>query len=397
MRFRWMVACVALVAAGCQPASSSASKPYSAVLLIGDGMGPAYVAAARHSRAGGVELALDRMPHTAMVQTHSASHLVTDSAAAATAMACGELTTNSALGQDATARPDKPGKRIENLAEWAADRGVLVGVVTNTTVTDATPAAWYAHTHHWHDERANAQQSRKSRLSFLLGGGAKYMPAGEDWSPWQVVRDPSRLPSGPATPEMRVLGLFAHEHLPYENPRAQLQVRLRALAEWGLRAMMSSERPFLLIIEGGLIDHAGHENLGRTAINETLAFDSVVGYVTRTVDPSTTLVLATSPNECGGLAFNGYPERGDTSLDRRTAAPILTFSSGLGLETSTIHSPFTDDPRPATIEMESALHTGTDVTLFADGLGAEAVHGTMDLTGIHRLLREHLRRNPSAE
>jgi alkaline phosphatase len=393
------LAALMLVIAGCASSVSSddvKATPFSAVLLIGDGMGPNYVTAARLNHPVGA-LALDRLPHTALIKTASASHLVTDSAAAATAIACGQLTTNGVLCQGPTGADQSPGQRLESLAEWARARGILVGIVTNTTVTDATPAAWYAHTPTWHEEAANAIQLRASSLNFVLGGGARYVPAEVDWSPWQVIRDPAALPDGPATPEMRVLGVFADGHLPYENPVNPSQLKLRTLVDWALRAMTSSGRPFLLVIEGGLIDHAGHENLARTAVNETQAFDAVVEHVVRTVDPASTLVLATADHEVGGLTLNGYPEQGDSIFMSYPYGPVLTFSIGPGLSTSTANSPFEDDPRPSHIPLDSGEHTGGDVILYGWGMGAGAVAGTLDHTAVYRLLREHLRHNPDSQ
>jgi alkaline phosphatase len=385
---------VLLLAAGCERAPST---PFNAVLLIGDGMGSTYVTAARHTLPADATLMIDRLPYTAILQTHSASHLVTDSAAAATAMACGQLTSNGVLGEDATAvLRGSPGARLETVAEWAAARGILVGIVTNTTVTHATPAAWYAHANNRAAEADIAPQLRASRLTFVLGGGARYFPSSADWSPWQVVRDAASLPAGPAAADRHLLGVFADNHLPFEDAADRGQApRLADLAAWALHAMTSSGRPFLLVIEGGRIDFAAHNNLARTAIRETLAFDAVVEQVVGGVDPAATLVLVAADHETGGFSLNGYPTRAQGIFGTTAFGPVLTFASGPGLTTAGDERPVVrDDRRRSLIPIGSAMHTGDDVTLYAWGQGAESVHGTVDHTAIYRLLRHQLERNP---
>src|SRR5436309_16000628 len=97
--------CAARTGAPAIPLSGRAGPtPRSAVLFIGDGMGPAYVTVTRVARGGsGGRLRMDALPYTALCRTHSSDSPVTDSAAAASAMACGQKTANGVLCEDATA------------------------------------------------------------------------------------------------------------------------------------------------------------------------------------------------------------------------------------------------------------------------------------------------------
>ena len=88
---------VALTAAPAVPAAPVApaleeARPRNIILLIGDGMSiPQRMIADEFSRrVGGGALAMNTMPYEATTRTPSASSLVTDSAAAATAIACGD-------------------------------------------------------------------------------------------------------------------------------------------------------------------------------------------------------------------------------------------------------------------------------------------------------------------
>ena len=84
--------------------SGGCEKQKNIALFIGDGMGPAYITAARiYQKENNKTLHLDSLPSTAIVQTYSSDCLVTDSAAAATAFGCGVKTINDVVGQDSTA------------------------------------------------------------------------------------------------------------------------------------------------------------------------------------------------------------------------------------------------------------------------------------------------------
>src|SRR5262245_60136045 len=150
----------------------------SAVLFIGDGMGPAYVTLARVAHAGSSgRLRIDTLPYTALTRTHSSDAVVTDSAAAATAMACGRKVPNGVLCEDETAvYAKKDGVRLESIAVWARKRGLRVGLVTTTTVTHATPAAFYAQQRDREDEPEIAGQAIASGFDLILGGGRRYFP-----------------------------------------------------------------------------------------------------------------------------------------------------------------------------------------------------------------------------
>jgi len=396
------------------------------VLFIGDGMGPAYVTATRLARGGAAgHLHLDDMPYTALVRTWAADSPVTDSAAAATAMACGRKTVNGVLCEDETAIEAKQdGKKLEPLAIWAAKRGIRVGLVTTTRVTHATPAAFYAPQKNRDAERDIARQAVSSPVELLLGGGRRFFrpapPAAEEdgWSPsdhedllaaaqaggWTVV-DSSEAMRRAAKVRGRILGLFSESHLPYETPGLERTApTLVEMTRFAIDRLKSSGGPFFLMVEGGRIDHAGHSNWARTLVDETAAFDEAIGVALGSLDPKTTLVLATADHETGGLAINGYPGWKDGILGVGKAGegggasyPVLTFASGPGVKApspgpegdeSPPHG--AEDLRPSGIPLSSAAHTGVDVMLYAWGAGAGRAHGTLENTAIHLLLQAQL-------
>lgn len=154
---------------------AGAGRARNVILLVGDGLNDAHLQAARLVAAGPQgRLAVDRLPHTASVLTHSASSLVTDSAAAATAMATGVKTVNGAVGVDAGGRP------LPTVLERAKSAGKAAGLVTTSFVTDATPAAFAAHVRDRGDTASIAAQMLAAGVDVILGGGENdFLPAGE--------------------------------------------------------------------------------------------------------------------------------------------------------------------------------------------------------------------------
>jgi alkaline phosphatase len=136
------------------------------VLFLGDAGGiPTLNAASIHAHRLPQKLLVHRMPHIALAETSSASEWVTDSAAGMTAVVTGQKTHNGVLAQSATAvRRKKDGEPLKTILEYAKERGLSTGVVTNSSVLSATPAALYAHVNDRKMEVEIFQQLLKPRF-----------------------------------------------------------------------------------------------------------------------------------------------------------------------------------------------------------------------------------------
>lgn len=99
--------------------------------------------------------------------------LVTDSAAAATQMATGKFSRPGVIGEDYN------GATAKTLLEMAREKGMSVGVVTDAYVTDATPAAFTAHTQNRRQKMDIARQMIAFGPEVIMGGGLKYFPQGK--------------------------------------------------------------------------------------------------------------------------------------------------------------------------------------------------------------------------
>ncbi len=135
--------------AGRAPAAATApaDRAHNVILFIGDAGGlPTLNAASLYGYDRPQALFIQHMPNIALMDTSTASNWVTDSAAGMTAIVTGRKTQNGVLSQsDAAVRGQKDGETLKTILEYAEERGLSTGVVTNDSLAGATPAACYAH------------------------------------------------------------------------------------------------------------------------------------------------------------------------------------------------------------------------------------------------------------
>ena len=142
-------------------------KPFGIILFVGEGLAPGRLAMTRIYAAGAdTPLALDLMPHMALLTNYSNDFAAPDQAAAATALATGVKVNNRLIGCDSA------GKSLTTLIELAHQAGRATGLVTNANLADPTAAAFYAHTADQNDKSAIARQmAESSKIDLVLGGG----------------------------------------------------------------------------------------------------------------------------------------------------------------------------------------------------------------------------------
>jgi len=351
-----------------------AERPRNVVVFIGDGMGLGQVSTAR-IRAVGPDgrLWMERMPVTGIVLTHSANSLVTDSAAAATAMACGIKTDNNIIGRD----PNKP---YRSILELARQRGLRTGLVVTKSITDATPAGFAAHVRHRDMQTVIAVQLLASRVDVMFGGGKAYfLPRDVTGSKRRDRRDLLEQArqagyqyvedlSGVKDCYHMVLGLFAMEAMTTMPPEPSLAEMTKAAigvldSAKDCNGLGLAKPGFLLMVEGSQIDTACHSNHLETMIRQLLLFDMAVkaGIEFASKDGQT-LVLVTADHETGGLQIVPAPAAKGTK----------------------------DEDEVQTRQLQTAwtnkVHTGQPVPLYAYGPGALLFTGVLDNTDIPKRL-----------
>lgn len=353
------------------------------ILFIGDGMGPSTVTAARIlKKQQGGKFSMDQFEHTATVSTSSLDQVVTDSAAAATALATGVKVKNDALSY----RDDFPKKDLKTIAEMAQDKQYSVGILTTTSITHATPAAFYAHVSHRADERKIGEQLLQTRFQVFLGGGAQFFSPQmlQQQNRFQVYEDFRILESQLSKQEKPVLGIFQPNHMSYMQDRkpGTHEPTLSQMTQAALTLLVKNKNGFFLMVEGGRIDHALHENSALKALEETIEFDNAIGQTLSWLHQNptlhaNTLVIVTADHDTGGLAINGYFPPSQSILSNLGAGlPILTFSTG----------PAQEGPR----KLSSAAHTAVDVLAYATGPNSEKVQGTLENTKIFEIMSDAL-------
>lgn len=426
-----VAAVLALVASAVQLPGSAATaernRARNVILLIGDGMGYAQMTLARLYK--GEPLAMDEPGIAGWISTAAADSLVTDSAAAGTALATGYKVKNDVVG----ITPD--GAKPTTILEAARAHGKAVGLVTTTRITHATPAAFAAHIENRDLENEIAAQLLDNRVDVLLGGGRRHFvpqSAGGKRTDgrnllseaarlgYTVITDAHGVQS--ITPGMRVVGLLADSDLSYEIDRAETdQPSLAELTRAAVRALSADRDGFFLMVEGGKIDHACHSNDPATAVRDTLAFDEAVAVALQFArQHPDTLVVVTADHETGGMSLgaNGkYELRLDVlrrvtrsaefmasklNRDRSNAVEVVAQYAGVKDLTEQEVALIKDNQYPsnaigqaistrALVGWTTTAHTGTVVPLIAYGACASQFCGYMDNTDVARLMADAMR------
>jgi alkaline phosphatase len=385
------------------------------ILLIGDGMGQAHRYAAQLLAVGrNGRLAMDRLPYVGQMGTTSAdtTSFVTDSAAAATAIATGEKTLNGSVSIDLD------GQERATILELAQASGRSVGLVSTCQITDATPAAFAAHVPHRADQSEVARQYiDRTRVDVIMGGGAAH------WYPWgatlpsaltaaarqrgvgsggdlvalacatgyEFVADAAALrasldrrrrePAGP------LLGLFAAQEFFVQTAEGfgavyDPPVALADLTSAAIEILDHNPRGFFLMVEESAIDRMAHRNNAPLMLKGVLELDRAVqvalAFAKRSPD---TLIVVTADHECGGLAVAGsedqpYPyEPGGGLLDTMLAGEDGPF-------------PVADADYGFVVGWATTGHTAAPVPITSMGPGAERLTGNLENTDLFPVMTE---------
>ncbi|CAI6360593.1 unnamed protein product [Macrosiphum euphorbiae] len=347
------------------------------ILFIGDGMGPNTVTATRiykYNESG--LLTFEKFPHVGLLKTYSVDKQVPDAASAATAMFTGVKVNQKTLGLDAnyqindTTHCDNADSQrigLTSLAKWAQDAGKSTGFVTNTRITDATPAALYARTSNrkWECNAAMPPRAKNCKdiarqliedrpgrhFKVIMGGGKKSFEANSPPNPKEQVEKSlcvrtdgkdlirewiddklSNNLSHQFLTNVRdirlldtkqteyILGLFTNGTMPmeyYRNKKSLGTPSLELMTETAIKVISKNEKGFFLMVESGLIDAAHHQSTARLALDETVEFDKTIKTTIELLRQlnmlDDTLVIVTS-DHANLLSINGYPKRGNNIL-----------------------------------------------------------------------------------
>ncbi|KAA3676006.1 alkaline phosphatase [Paragonimus westermani] len=306
-----------------------------------------------------------------------------------------------------TCKPFDSSQKIQSTLILAQKNGFSTGIVTTTRITHATPAASYAHsrdrnhevdpsqnknysTSHWNFYNSEVSSSDSSFVcddiasqlitngldfNVILGGGSKmfYQNASavtpkspgsredgknlfEQWlreqqkrnRRYKLVFDSEELKQMNLDEVDYLFGLLAPNHLDYEIGRTD-QPSLSELTEIAVKILSRNPKGYLLLVEGGRIDHGHHSNQAnalsksfdipqrfvdpmymvgfwvthicatrlkytRYALTETLALEKAVNTATKHVNLDETLMVVTADHS-HAYGVIGYANRRTHILD----------------------------------------------------------------------------------
>lgn len=291
------------------------------ILLIADGAGVGAWTAAKYAEE---QLAVKHLPVVGLVDTRSAMHKVSDSAAGATVLATGERTMNRTISVGPASACPVPQRGADEDTDWPAgcepletwfevakQKGKATGLVTTTHVVDATPAAFVAHSPSRYYPQVLAAQFADFGLDVLLGGGERHFLADARADGRDLLGEMCGIASCVSSAEelhdwqpddRPLIGLFASGDMDALDERP---VALPAMVDAALRKLGRDADGFVAMFETEATDNATHANAPlERIVADMLEFDRAVevslDFARRTPG---TLVVVTADHETGGLSL----------------------------------------------------------------------------------------------
>ncbi|OHB52251.1 MAG: hypothetical protein A2Y10_06180 [Planctomycetes bacterium GWF2_41_51] len=288
-------------------------------LFIGDGMGTNQRLTADYYKQAidtgnakkvgdKLSLSMNKLPVHGIMTTHPSDAYITDSAAAGTAMACGQRVRRLTLGVDDTNKP------IKNITEILRHKGWKIGILTTTAIDHSTPAAFYAH----QSDRGKYYEIFQQMLS----SGFEYFASGysiaainDNFNAFELAekagykvcrkRDELKTVSDDkvwvCNPNWGKAGA-----MPFNSDRTKIDFTLAEYVENGIR-LLTNDKGFFMMIEGGKIDWACHHNDAYSMVSDIIGMDQAVDMALNFYHKhlNETLIIVTADHETGGMAMGG--------------------------------------------------------------------------------------------
>ena len=306
--------------------ASQSNRPKFIFIFLADGTGINHLEITRiynqhvHSQGFNITDKIFNEGYLGFLTTQSADSLASDSTAAATALANGCKAKNLVVGMCAD------GMKSASVLEIARGQGMKIGIVTNSSVYDATPAAFTTHvmSRNHYDEICDAYLSLEPEV--LMGGGRdRFLPNSVAGSRrrddknvirlfkekgYTYVSDKKSLEEAKGS---KVLGLFSMGDMSLEMDRHKDQEpSIFDMTQAAIKILQrNAERGFILLAETENTDNAAHGSDVASLIHDLREFDRAVAlaYDFYLKHPRETLILVTSDHETGGLAFTRAASR----------------------------------------------------------------------------------------
>ena len=298
------------------------------ILIIGDGMGVPQITAGMYKLKN--QTALENFPIIGLSKTHSSNALVTDSAAAGTAIACGEKTANGTVGISMR------NQKLTSILELSKQKGYKTGIIATSTIVHATPAAFYANVLSRNQYEDIALQLSDSDVDYFIGGGRKFFINRKDkrnllkeMTSYDIVNSIKKFDESKSDK----IGYFTSSEDPYPIRNGRIP-NLSAAVEKMLPKLSNNDNPYFLLIEASQIDWGGHKNDIDYVLTEFIDMDKAINKVIEyTKNDKNTIVIVTGDHETGGLAITSgrrknFQIKTEFSTIGHSAVMIPVFAKG---------------------------------------------------------------------
>ena len=340
--------------------NAAANTPKYVFFFLGDGMSSAQIQATEAFltvKNGGKateakdllkeenRLNMTKLPVMGMQSTHDAHALMTDSASAGTAFACGIKTKSGVIGMNDTTTTS-----YKSVAQLAAEQGKRIGIISSVSLDHATPASYYASVPNRGDMNTIASQMADTGYDFFGGGGLVSPTAPINiWSKlttngYTVLNTREAILDLKKNPKSKVVAinptLQDSQAMPYAIDKPETNLSLAEMTEVAIASLMTPKKDskkkgwlnrdegFFLMVEGGKIDWACHANDAMATIGDTLDFDDAIGVALDFYHkyPSQTLIVVTGDHETGGMSV-GHATTAYTAYYERLLGQTMSFTA----------------------------------------------------------------------
>jgi alkaline phosphatase len=339
--------------------SGAAERAKNVILFLGDAGGiPTLNAASLYAHDKAQALFIQNMPHIGLSDTSSLDAWVTDSAAGMTAIVTGRKTNNGMV----SILPNENGRPLKTILEYAEEKGLSTGVVTNMPVWDATPAACYAHA----VSRKSVAEIFSQVFAPRFGDGVDVLIGADRKNLFDAVGSAGK----DAGEELKKRG-----YVFFETPSALTSDSSRAVSVYDggdftpapvidtvLEILSRNAKGFFLMVEWDM-----HTNHLKKGLDRAIVMDELIRHVAGRVGPETLIIYAA--DHSFDLRLRGG--RKDSAM-----APQILANADL---------PPPPPPAKPVISVENS-HTGEDIVVAAQGPGAERVQGFMPNTRIFEIM-----------
>jgi alkaline phosphatase len=423
-------------------------KAKNIIFLVSDGMSTGtlnmtdlYLNRKTGKGSNWIQLYKDNRIVRALMDTASASSIVTDSSAGSSSWGGGVRVPNGSLNVGAN------GEEYLPILQKFKKAGKMAGCVTTVPITHATPAGFCVNSKSRNSQEDIAVQYLDLNFDIMMGGGNQYfasdkrkdkkdMYAAFATKGYQVAKTRSEMMN--ASNNKPVLGVFGEDAVPYyidRNSDAELKTSVPSLAEMAQKAidrMKDHPKGFVLQIESGKVDWAAHANDIAGLINDQIEFDEAIKVAIDFAekDKNTLVIITTdhgnaNPGVIYGKNANDnfdsiqkYTQTNDwilngihpdstvaqvrdriaaangTTVSEDDAKTLLTFYDGLHKEDGGLYN-YKKLPYKAFSEMQkktnsvgwiSMDHSADYVELAAFGPGSELLKPFVKNTDLHYLM-----------